>query len=81
MHRGISPSGNELLAILLKQTPDASHVGVTGDAVVEADVNLVGISRGDLVLVDSNQQDLAREGIHLLDLPGIVLRGHQVRRG
>jgi hypothetical protein len=42
--------------------------------VVEADVNLVGISRGDLVLVDRNQQDLAREGIYLLDLPGIVLR-------
>jgi hypothetical protein len=42
--------------------------------VVEADVNLVGIARGDLVLVDRNQKDLARDGIYLLDLPGIVLR-------
>jgi Helix-turn-helix len=42
--------------------------------VVEADVTLVGIARGDLVLVDRKQNDLARDGIYLLDLPGIVLR-------
>src|SRR5207247_11085452 len=42
--------------------------------VVEADVNLVGIARGDQVLVDRHQNDLARDGIYLLDLPGIALR-------
>jgi hypothetical protein len=42
--------------------------------VVEADANLFEISRGDLVLVDRNQNDLGRDGIYLLDLPGIVLR-------
>ncbi|HJU12330.1 MAG TPA: helix-turn-helix domain-containing protein [Candidatus Binataceae bacterium] len=41
---------------------------------VEANVNLVGVVRGDLVLVDRNRNDLARDGIYLLDLPGIVLR-------
>jgi hypothetical protein len=43
--------------------------------VVEADSNLFEIAHGDLVLVDRNQKDLGRDGIYLLDLPGIVLRG------
>jgi Helix-turn-helix len=47
--------------------------------VVEADANLFGITRGDLVLVDRNQHNLARDGIYLLDLPGILLRA--VTRG
>lgn len=42
--------------------------------VVEADANLLEISRGDLVLVDRKQKDLGRDGIYLLDLPGTVLR-------
>jgi transcriptional regulator with XRE-family HTH domain len=42
--------------------------------VVEADLNLSEIAHGDLVLVDRNQRDLSRDGIYLLDLPGIVLR-------
>jgi CI repressor-like protein len=42
--------------------------------VVEADANLSVITRGDLVLVDRNQNDLVCDGIYLLDLPGIVLR-------
>jgi len=42
--------------------------------VVQADTNLDPIARGDLVLVDRNQRDLGRDGIYLLDLPGIVLR-------
>jgi transcriptional regulator with XRE-family HTH domain len=41
---------------------------------VEADSELLGIARGDLVLVDRTQKDLARDGIYLLDLPGIALR-------
>jgi len=41
---------------------------------VEADLNLVEISRGDLVLVSRDENHLARDGIYLLDLPGIVLR-------
>jgi transcriptional regulator with XRE-family HTH domain len=48
---------------------------------VEADANLLGISRGDLVLIDRNQRDLARDGIYLLDLPGVVLRGINRRVG
>jgi hypothetical protein len=42
--------------------------------VVEADANLFEISRGDVVLVDRGQKHLGREGIYLLDLPGIVMR-------
>jgi hypothetical protein len=42
--------------------------------VVEADANLLAISRGDLVLIDRNQKDLGRDAIYLLDLPGFVLR-------
>jgi hypothetical protein len=42
--------------------------------VVEADANLFEISRGDLVFVDREQKDLGRDGIYLLDLPGMVLR-------
>jgi transcriptional regulator with XRE-family HTH domain len=41
---------------------------------VEADSNLLAISRGDLVLIDRDQKDLNRDAIYLLDLPGIVLR-------
>ena len=41
---------------------------------VEADANLFEIARGDLVLVDRKQKDLSRDGIYLLDLPGIALR-------
>jgi len=42
--------------------------------VVEADANLLEISRGDLVLIARNQKDLGRDGIYLFDLPGSVLR-------
>jgi helix-turn-helix protein len=41
---------------------------------VEADANLLAVSRGDLVLIDRNQKDLGRDAIYLLDLPGLVLR-------
>jgi hypothetical protein len=42
--------------------------------VVEAGSNLLTIERGDLVLVDRKQATLARDGIYLLDMPGIELR-------
>jgi transcriptional regulator with XRE-family HTH domain len=42
--------------------------------VIEADSDLLGIARSDLVLVDRNQKDLSRDGIYLLDLPGTALR-------
>jgi len=42
---------------------------------VEADWKLHDISRGDLVLIDCRQSDLSRDGVYLLDLPGLVLRG------
>ena len=41
---------------------------------VEADWNLSQIARGDLVLIDRKQAALARDGVYLLDLPGITLR-------
>ena len=41
---------------------------------VEAGSNLLAIERGDLVLIDRKQATLARDGIYLLDLPGIELR-------
>ena len=41
---------------------------------VEAEWNLHQISRGDLVLIDRKQKTLDRDGIYLLDLPGMVLR-------
>jgi hypothetical protein len=41
---------------------------------VEAGWNLYHVRRGDIVLVDRNQADLARDGIYLLDLPGLALR-------
>jgi hypothetical protein len=42
--------------------------------VVQAGWDLYDIRRGDLVLVDRNQRNLSRDGIYLLDLPGIALR-------
>jgi transcriptional regulator with XRE-family HTH domain len=50
---------------------EASHQTLLA---VEADANLFEIARGDLVLVDRNQNYLGSDGIYLLDLPGIVLR-------
>ena len=41
---------------------------------VEAGGNLSPIARGDLVLIDRKQATLARDGIYLLDLPGLELR-------
>jgi transcriptional regulator with XRE-family HTH domain len=41
---------------------------------VEAGSDLFEIKRGDLVLIDRNQATLARDGIFLLDFPGIELR-------
>jgi len=41
---------------------------------VEAGSNLLEIANGDLVLIDRNQATLARDGIYLLDLPGLELR-------
>lgn len=43
--------------------------------VIEAGWDLYEISRGDLVLIDRGQAQLARDGVHLLDLPGMELRG------
>jgi hypothetical protein len=42
---------------------------------VEAGSNLFEINRGDLVLIDRGQTNLGRDGIYLIDLPGIELRG------
>jgi transcriptional regulator with XRE-family HTH domain len=53
--------------------------------VVGADWSPFEIARGDLVLIDRNQKELDRDGVYLLDLPGIALRavtrwiGGQVR--
>jgi transcriptional regulator with XRE-family HTH domain len=41
---------------------------------VEAGSDLIAIARGDLVLIDRKQATLARDGIYLLDFPGIELR-------
>lgn len=43
--------------------------------VVEAGSKLCGIKPGDLVLIDRSQANLARDGVYLLDLPGLELRG------
>lgn len=42
---------------------------------VEAGSNLLTIARGDIVLIDRSQANLARDGVYLLDLPGLELRG------
>jgi hypothetical protein len=42
---------------------------------VEAASNLLTIRRGDLVLVDRKQANLARDGVYLMDFPGLELRG------
>jgi hypothetical protein len=42
--------------------------------VVEAGSNLFPIVRGDLVLVDLKQANFARDGVYLIDLPGLELR-------
>jgi transcriptional regulator with XRE-family HTH domain len=41
--------------------------------VVEADRAFYDIARGDLVLIDRNQANLASDGVYLLDLPGMTL--------
>jgi Helix-turn-helix len=46
---------------------------------VEAAWDLHHVRRGDLVLIDRNQADLWRDGIYLIDLPGLALRA--VSRG
>ena len=42
--------------------------------VVEAGRDLSEIRRGDLVLVDREQANLGRDGVYLMDFPGIELR-------
>ena len=42
---------------------------------MEAGSNLLTIARGDIVLIDRNQANFARDGTYLLDFPGIELRG------
>jgi len=42
---------------------------------VEAGSNLFDINRSDFVLIDRNQANLARDGVYLVDLPGMELRG------
>ena len=42
---------------------------------VEAGWDLLGIGRGDLVLIDRRQASLGRDGVYLLDFPGLELRG------
>jgi hypothetical protein len=42
---------------------------------IEAGSNLLAIARGDLVLVDRKQAILTRDGIYLLNFPGLELRG------
>jgi transcriptional regulator with XRE-family HTH domain len=42
--------------------------------VVEAAGDLYRISRRDLVLIDRSQASLVRDGMYLLDLPGLALR-------
>ena len=48
---------------------------------VEAGWDLLGIGRGDLVLVDRKQASLGRDGVYLLDFPGLQLRGVFRRAG
>jgi transcriptional regulator with XRE-family HTH domain len=43
--------------------------------VVEAGSKLWSIKPGDLVLIDRSQAKLSRDGVYLLDLPGLELRG------
>jgi hypothetical protein len=72
------------IQIIIGQVPFSRHYLETGlrlkdpnpDSllIVEADANLAAITRGDLVLVDRHQNVLARDGIYILDLPGMVLR-------
>jgi transcriptional regulator with XRE-family HTH domain len=42
---------------------------------IEAGWDLYHIGRGDLVLIDRRQAHLPRDGVYLLDFPGIELRG------
>jgi Helix-turn-helix len=67
---GHVPFSRDFLASRLRlKDPDSDSL-----LAVEADANLLAISRGDLVLIDRNQKDLGRDGLYLLDLPGFVLR-------
>ncbi|HEY6386267.1 MAG TPA: helix-turn-helix domain-containing protein [Candidatus Acidoferrum sp.] len=43
--------------------------------VIEAGSDLFEVNRGDFVLIDRGQANLGRDGIYLVDLPGIELRG------
>ena len=72
------------IPIIINQIPFSRRVletklglkGPTHDTllVVEAAWDLYHIRRGDLVLIDRDQADLARDGAYLLDLPGMALR-------
>jgi hypothetical protein len=42
--------------------------------VIEATLNLRGIQRGDLVLVDRKQTGLIEDGVYMLNLPALVLK-------
>jgi hypothetical protein len=45
---------------------------------IESGQNLGGIRRGDLVLIDRTQTALRDDGMYLLNLPGMVLKGISV---
>ena len=59
---------------LLERELKLNSPGYDSLLVVRAGWDLYEIRRGDLVLVDRNQRNLSRDGIYLLDLPGIALR-------
>jgi transcriptional regulator with XRE-family HTH domain len=72
------------MSIIIGQVPYSRHLLETKSGLkepkldtllsVEADADLYHIARGDLVLIDRTQTRLLRDGIYLLDLPGITLR-------
>jgi transcriptional regulator with XRE-family HTH domain len=76
-----TPLGAE---VIINQIPFSRHVletklGLKGPTyetvlVVEAAWDLYRVKRCDLVLIDRNQADLGRDGVYLLDLPGMALR-------
>jgi hypothetical protein len=45
---------------------------------IESEQNLGGIRRGDLVLIDRTQTALRDDGMYLLNVPGMVLKGVSV---
>jgi hypothetical protein len=79
------PRGSLAIPFIINQIPFSrtylerdlrvSDPGPDSLLAIESSADLLDVSRGDLLLIDRKQANIALDGLHLLDFPGFSLRG------